>query len=220
MSQCLLCENDTAVQSWRGFFGAKAPVLCNICLNQFEKIDGPTCEVCSRPMDQKGICPDCAAWEKNIFISNQSLYHYNEAMKALIARFKYRGDYALAEMFAEDVRAMAKKAACDLVCAVPLPPSRLAERRFNQSEALIEMAGLPHTPLLARHESDKQSKKSRAERIEAEQTFYPIGNAAGKSILVIDDIYTTGATIRLVAEALGQAGAVSVKSITIARSGS
>ncbi|OES46041.1 ComF family protein [Domibacillus iocasae] len=220
MKRCLLCENDTAIQSWRAFFGAKPPTLCESCTSQFEKLSGPSCNVCSRTMDQTGICPDCAAWEKNIFLSNQSLYRYNDAMQDLIARFKYRGDYALADIFAEDIRKVAKKMSYDLICAVPLSPSRLIERRFNQSEALIEMAGLTPAPLLARHESDKQSKKSRAERIGTEQTFYPIGDAKGKSILVIDDIYTTGATIRLVADALDGAGASSVKSITVARSGS
>ncbi|WP_197076558.1 ComF family protein [Domibacillus indicus] len=153
-------------------------------------------------------------------MTNASLYHYNDAMQALIARFKYRGDYALADIFAQDIRTAAQKAACDLVCAVPLAPSRLAERRFNQSEALIERAGLTGMPLLARKESDKQSKKSRKERVGSRQTFYPIGDAAGKSVLLIDDIYTTGATIRLAADALEEAGAHSVKSITVARSGS
>lgn len=166
------------------------------------------------------MCADCKDWEKGIFHSNQSLYHYNEAMQALIARFKYRGDYALADIFAQDIRQAAKRMECDLVCAVPLSASRLAERRFNQSEALIERAGLIHTVLLARHESEKQSKKSRAERIHAKQTFYLAGDASGKSVLMIDDIYTTGATMRLIAGALEKAGAVSVKSITIARSGS
>ncbi|OAH54595.1 hypothetical protein AWH48_08365 [Domibacillus aminovorans] len=150
-------------------------------------------------------------------MSNQSLYVYNEAMQSIIARFKYRGDYVLASIFADDVRRMTLAAACDLICAVPLPPTRLAERRFNQSEALIEAAGLAHVSLISRSESDKQSKKSRMERMNATQTFYPIGDAAGKSVLVI---YTTGATIRLVAKALMEAGASSVKSITIARSGS
>lgn len=220
MSRCLLCENNTAIQSWRAFFGAKDPLLCEGCLGQLKKLSGSVCSVCSREMETAEVCSDCMAWGKSIFHSNHSLYHYNDAMKALIAQFKYRGDYALADIFAQDIRQAAKGMACDLVCAVPLSISRLAERRFNQSEALIERAGLIHTTLLGRRESDKQSKKSRAERIDAKQTFYPVGNASGRSVLVIDDIYTTGATLRLMAEALEEAGAVSVKSITIARSGS
>lgn len=171
-------------------------------------------------MKETGICTDCAAWDKSIFHSNHSFYHYNDVMQDLIARFKYRGDYVLADLFAQDIRRAAREMKCDLVCPVPLSVSRLAERRFNQSEALIEPAGLQKTLLLARRESNKQSKKSRAERVTARQTFYPVGDASGKSVLVIDDIYTTGATMRLVSRALEQAGAVSVKSITIARSGS
>ena len=220
MSRCLLCEGDTAIQSWRAFFGAKDPLLCEGCSSQLKKLSGPACSVCSREMEAAGVCADCKAWEESIFHSNHSLYHYNDAMQALIARFKYRGDYALADIFAHDIRQASKRMECDLVCAVPLSASRLAERRFNQSEALIERAGLTHTVLLARRESEKQSKKSRAERIHAKQTFYPMGDASGKSVLVIDDIYTTGATMRLIAGALEEAGAVSVKSLTIVRSGS
>ncbi|OLN24049.1 hypothetical protein BTO30_01120 [Domibacillus antri] len=219
MKQCLLCENETEMESWLPFFGAKAPVLCPRCLGKLEKITGPSCRWCSRPMEEDGLCLECREWGESLFAGNISLYSYNDAMKELIARFKYRGDYALAAIFAEDVRRAAKEAACDLICAVPLPPSRLFERRFNQSEALIEAAGLSSIPLIGRMESEKQSKKSRLERINSEQTFYPVGDAGGKSVLVIDDIYTTGATIRRVAEALGEAGASTVKSVTIARSG-
>ncbi|OKL36363.1 hypothetical protein BLL40_10735 [Domibacillus mangrovi] len=220
MKLCLLCENETEIESWLPFFGAKAPHLCPKCLERLVKITGPSCSLCSRPMKETGMCSDCERWGERAFVSNQSIYLYNEAMQSLIARFKYRGDYVLASIFADDVRQMALAASCDLICAVPLPPTRLAERRFNQSEALIESAGLAHVSLISRLESDKQSKKSRLERVNAPQTFYPIGDAQGKSVLVIDDIYTTGATIRLVAKALMEAGASSVKSITIARSGS
>jgi competence protein ComFC len=220
MKQCLLCENETGIESWLSFFGAKAPPLCPKCLEKLVKINGPSCRLCSRPMEENGICPDCEGWGESAFVSNQSLYLYNEAMQSIIARFKYRGDYVLASIFAEDVRRAVSLAACDIICAVPLPPSRLAERRFNQSEALIEAAGLTHVPLISRSESEKQAKKSRIERVNAAQTFYPIGDADGKSVLVIDDIYTTGATIRLIAEALVEAGASAIKSVTIARSGS
>ncbi|WP_309088982.1 ComF family protein [Domibacillus sp.] len=220
MSRCLLCESETAIQSWAAFFGAKAPLLCGNCSEPLKKLTGPFCTICCREMKEAEVCPDCAAWEEGIFHSNYSFYQYNDAMKELIARFKYRGDYALANLFAQDIRRMARQLEYDIICPVPLSLSRLAERRFNQSEALVERARLPQTALLGRRESDKQSKKTRAERITAKQTFYPIGDAAGKTILVIDDIYTTGATMRLVSDALQKAGAVSVKSITIARSGS
>ncbi|OMP65813.1 ComF family protein [Domibacillus epiphyticus] len=220
MKQCLLCENNTEMETWLLFFGAKSSSLCPNCLGKLEKITGPLCRICSRPMKEEGICSDCHSWGESIYAGNRSLYLYNSAMQSLLARFKYRGDYALAAVFADDVRREAKEAECDVICAVPLSPSRLLERRFNQSEALIESAGLTHTRLIGRYESDKQAKKSRAERLSAEQTFYPLGQAEGKSVLVIDDIYTTGTTVRRVAEALKEAGACTVKSVTIARSGS
>lgn len=219
MKTCLLCDSNTERDSWRSFFGWDSSPLCEKCLGALQLIEGNRCPECSRPMAESRVCRDCVAWEKSLFKSNFSIYIYNEAMQSLIARFKYRGDYILASVFAGHIQKAARKAQCDVICAVPLSPSRLTERRFNQSEAIIEQAGLSHVPLIARRESGKQSKKTRAERVETEQTFYPINSAAGKSVLLIDDIYTTGATIRLAADALKKAGATSVKSVTIARSG-
>lgn len=217
MKRCLLCGASTEKASWRSFFGFPPPPLCATCASSFERIGETACPVCSRPMKQTEPCADCLKWGAHpVFTENRSLYLYNEAMKQWVARFKYRGDYLLAESFAREIRQAAEKELFDFVCPVPLAPSRLAERRFNQSEALILAAGFEPARLIGRHEAEKQSQKGRHARLAAGQTFYPVKEAKG-TVLLIDDIYTTGATIRRAAEALGQAGAASVKSITVAR---
>lgn len=139
-------------------------------------------------------------------------------MKDYIARFKYRGDYELGRLFARELKKVASKT--DMIIPVPLSEERLSERGFNQARALGEMAGLSVKEGLVRMHSEKQAKKNRRERIERQQVFalHPDAPAfEGQTVLLIDDIYTTGTTLRQAALLLKEAGATRVKSVTIAR---
>lgn len=233
MSLCLLCEEETNRQmTWRQFFKlVEPPLLCGKCLQPFERITGECCRLCSRPLAAldasfivDGVCRDCVRWEKEslykgVLSGNVSLYTYNEAMKAFIARFKYRGDYLLAKAFAEEVRQAARKIPHDMVVPVPLSEERLHERGFNQAEALAREAGMKPVNVLERSHAEKQSKKSREERLRGAQVFRLKENSSvhRKTILLTDDIYTTGATVRHTAYVLKQAGAAGVTSLTLAR---
>ncbi|WP_354958485.1 ComF family protein [Bacillus sp. CECT 9360] len=151
---------------------------------------------------------------------NTSVFNYNEFMKELIAKFKYRGDYALAEVFAPYVKTKLLNAHFDLIVPIPLSEERLKERGFNQARALAEMAHLEIEDILMRMHSEKQSKKSRKERISLAQVFHVKGNQdsiTNKKIMLLDDIYTTGSTLRQAAKALVKAGAAEVSSLTLAR---
>lgn len=80
-----------------------------------------------------------------------------------------------------------------------------AEAGFETFDALVRIHG------------EKQSKKSREERIHLKQVFKVNQDVSGKVILLIDDIYTTGSTLHHAAHALMEAGAKSVSSFTLAR---
>jgi len=108
----------------------------------------------------------------------------------------------------------------DLLVPIPLSDERLYERGFNQAESLALEAGAEPINLLKRVHSEKQSKKSRNERIRLPQVFQLSETAPpfqNKQILLIDDVYTTGSTLRQAAIILRQAGAKSVQSLTLAR---
>lgn len=107
----------------------------------------------------------------------------------------------------------------DLVTFIPLSNERLMERGFNQAQALTDLLGLNTVELLTRLHTEKQSKKSREERISLAQVFQVTKPdlLKQKSILIVDDIYTTGSTLRHAAKALKTAGATEVSSITLAR---
>ena len=229
---CLICSAAMIREyTWETIFKPRKTVVCKACLGKFEPIPKPACRICARSLAvlqpdfiHGDLCGDCHRWErdemwKGVLDWNKSLYQYNDFMKELIALFKYRGDYAVAEAFQGQLQTAIADMEFDLIVPIPLSGERLQERGFNQSEALIVTAGFSPTPVLVRQHTEKQSKKSREARMELGQIFQIDDSASikDKHILLVDDIYTTGSTLRHAAKALKEAGAGRVCSLTIAR---
>ncbi|AXM89143.1 amidophosphoribosyltransferase [Anoxybacillus ayderensis] len=199
----------------------QADVCCPRCRARFIRLEGSCCERCSRFSDQ-AVCEDCIAWEKrkSALKQNVSVYMYNDWMKEVMNRFKFRGDYALVEAFRHDIRAVFSKHFSSDVLLVPIPlsPSRLVERGFNQAEAIASLLPFPIISPLRRIDGEKQSKKTRRERFVGRKFFVAEGSVAGKRIVIVDDIYTTGATVHEAAKLLYDAGAQDICSFTLIRS--
>jgi competence protein ComFC len=230
MNRCLVCdEGMKQALTWRSLLKqAEARVICEECEGKLNRITGETCSMCSRELGRDhmtgDLCLDCSRWERNsewsgYLSKNLSLFHYNEYLKDMIAKYKYRGDYALAEVFVPFLKERLKDMEFDLVTVIPLSHERLKERGFNQGQALADLVGLQTVEILTRIHTEKQSKKSRQERMSLPQVFQVMQSdlLEHKSILIIDDIYTTGTTLRHAAKALITAGAKEVSSITLAR---
>lgn len=233
MSRCLLCH-DTIYEAmgWRTIFlPVKERLICSTCEKRLERIEGETCRICSRPfslIDDKfrhgDICHDCLRWEEDsewhgFLEKNTSIFHYNEFFKEIMAKYKYRGDYVLSKAFAKYFKDELQKTKFDFYLPIPLSEERLYERGFNQAEALIRESGFIPTCILTRIHTEKQSKKSRKERIHFPQVFQLHSDVPlnGKRVVLIDDIYTTGSTLRHAAKLLKEEGVESVISVTLAR---
>lgn len=230
---CLIChEKISEPFGWQAIFTpAKEHYICQSCDGKFEKIAGEICRLCNRPfqlLDEKfrhgDLCNDCKRWEedpiwKGYLDQNISLFLYNDFLKEVIAKYKFRGDYVLAKVFAEFIKPKMVDLQADLFVPIPLSEERLYERGFNQSDAIIREAGYQPSSLLSRIHSEKQSKKSRLDRIHFDQVFQLKNdlNLLGKKVILIDDIYTTGSTLRHAAKLLKEAGVATIKSLTIAR---
>ncbi|WP_430539412.1 ComF family protein [Listeria rocourtiae] len=171
--------------------------------------------------EQLVICADCQKWdmEVNNLQKNIACYTYNEFAKELMTLYKYRGDYAIAGAFSEQLQKQWGLIKKDVTIPLPISSERRKERGFNQTEGLLRLAGIPFEITLTRKHTEKQSKKNRKERIGQEQFFFVEnkGQIDSKEILLVDDIYTTGTTMHLAADALMEAGAKSVSSLTIFR---
>jgi competence protein ComFC len=229
MNKCLICQGvlEKAV-SWRSvfFLDEQDSACCADCSSKFCLIEGTVCPMCDRPQSEAKACYDCERWQADplfgsVLASNHSVYHYNEFMKELIARYKYRGDAQLAELFYEPFRNVFSKHFLknSLLIPIPLSKERLYERGFNQARLLADLLNAPiHEPLMRIH-LEKQSKKTRTERLQTENVFFINGGSEffGKNLLLIDDIYTTGTTIRHAAKLFIDHGAESVSSLTLVR---
>lgn len=232
MNHCFICHQELLPEmSWQSlFYRTDEEVICGTCKSKLEPLNGDTCKMCSRLLETEykegNLCFDCLRWEndphwKELLTYNLSLFTYNEFLKEIIARFKYRGDYLLAQVFKNDIRKKINQEPFDLLVPIPLSEERLYERGFNQAEALITEAGLTAANILSRIHTEKQSKKSRMDRIHLSQVFQILPQERmeikGKGILLVDDIYTTGSTLRHAAKILHEHGVKKVASLTIAR---
>jgi competence protein ComFC len=231
--RCLYCgEGTISAIGWGNLFSREEEVLlCDQCTKQLVPIEGECCARCSRPFEdlveefRKGdFCYDCVRWEEQaewngVLEQNISLYIYNDFLKEVISRYKFRGDYVLSKFFGNELKKVMKNLEYDFLVPIPLSETRLYERGFNQAEALIVEAGLGHVYVLNRTHSEKQSKKTRKERVGSDNVFIfsNIEQILGKKVVLVDDVYTTGSTIMHAAKVLKEHGAFSISSITIAR---
>ncbi|EAF5658649.1 ComF family protein [Listeria innocua] len=218
MINCLLCLQPVKqAASWESSWLFSEEVLCcTNCLVGFEKLTGPLCNMCSKESSDE-FCKDCQGRE--LYLNrNRSLYQYNDFAKEYMKRFKFQGDYIIGAIFQKELK---KYFAASKMTIVPIPVSgaRKLERGFNQTTAILKQSDLRYQEFLAKKHSEKQSKKTKRERLETEQVFYlseEIGSSE-KEIILFDDIYTTGSTLNLAAQVLKESGVKKVSSLTIFR---
>lgn len=241
---CLICHqtiND--ISSWSSLFSLsklqRQPVICHHCNQKLELITGEQCRICSRPfskLDSKfrnqDLCYDCVKWEQDpewqgLLTKNISIFYYNDFLKEILAQFKFRGDHELVKIFTPYMQNICKQTFDQknppIIIPVPLSPERLYERGFNQAYSLASLLNLPIDDILERAHAEKQSKKKRTERLLTDSPFHLKSNLQtdrynNKSLLLLDDIYTTGMTLRQVAKILIPIKPKSIISLTLARS--
>ncbi|WP_400162307.1 ComF family protein [Brevibacillus sp. TJ4] len=185
------------------------------------------------------LCQDCRAAGSSPLRANRSLLRYNEWGKELLGLYKYRGDERLAELFASllviGLHCHYRPERIDSLAAVPLHVKRLRERGFNQVELVArrvsEACRIPYQQLLVRtRETKKLSQQSgRLARRESVQGAFSINGDAGRAvlakqsapyaILLVDDVYTTGSTLRECAKTIldSQHNEICIFSLTIFR---
>ncbi|RKQ35582.1 ComF family protein [Oceanobacillus halophilus] len=223
---CIWCDADIIPQvNWGNLFVLEKPkLLCPVCEGKLDKIEGKRCVRCSRRSADK-VCSDCQWWEEKegerIIEFNYSIFSYNEMMKDMIAKWKYRGDYYVGEAFKHsfitayhEKFAFLKKNA--VVVPIPLSTRRLKERAFNQAKMLADFLPVETIEALCRTHGEKQSKKSRMERIYADNPFF-IEESINKSVILVDDIYTTGTTLRHAAKLLRDHHCPEIYALTLVR---
>ncbi|WP_199690043.1 MULTISPECIES: phosphoribosyltransferase family protein [Clostridia] len=143
-------------------------------------------------------------------------------MQEIITKWKYRGDYELGYIFKNAFhthfqKMMLTAAKTHLAIPIPLSVERQVERGFNQAEMLAQFLPIPKAPYLQRVTSEKQATKTRSERMGSANPFQ-LRKPINKPIILVDDIYTTGTTLRHAAKVLIEHGCPEVISFTLIRS--
>jgi competence protein ComFC len=151
-----------------------------------------------------------------------AVWEYNESVKVLISAVKYRFQYRILE----DLRKVMKykygtlPVSVDVIVPVPLHRQRKAWRGFNQAELLAGCLGWNLLPVLERvRDTRPQAKMNRFHRINnltGSFTLKPGGDVSGKSILLVDDVATTGSTLEEAARCLKAHGAKAVYGFVLA----
>ncbi|MDX8044593.1 ComF family protein [Gracilibacillus sp. S3-1-1] len=232
MSKCLKCQAEIEQQvTWSTFLLPPEPAnLCDDCESQLSVIQAPICRRCGKPHTEGELCGDCKGWKDDdihceVLACNRSLFTYSAFIQAIIAQWKYRGDYQLKEIFFPFIKSSLQSfyPLKELtIVPIPLSEERLYERGFNQALAIAEIVAenyhIPIEQVLSRKENhgEKQSKKSRNQRLAAKNPFF-LSKTLETNVLIVDDIYTTGMTIHHAARLLKEAGCPSVYSFTLVR---
>lgn len=218
---CLICFNEIAEElRYTDILCLKNKSFstCSDCQNSFEKISEMHCPLCYKH-GQDNICDDCQLWQnKNESINHTSLYRYNTAMKEYFSSYKFQGDYLLRYVFAKEIRQKLKEYKGYIIVPIPISDKRMEERGFNQVTGLLDAAGINYNDLLLKKESQKQSEKTREERLETKNDFMLKNEKElGESVLIVDDIYTTGATIQNAKRCFTEKNVKNIKTFSLAR---
>ncbi len=218
----------------REFLFSSQEELCVTCQEKWPSLKPPYCSQCALPFETSPtinhLCGDCLRHEKQC-MSVCASGVYEKILHEMIVRFKYHGEESLAKFFGSQmVMAFSQKQKdqieIDLICPIPLHIKKLRERGYNQAQWLAKEVGknlkVPVDPfiLIKKQHTGSQTQLTGVDRYENLKGVFGVQDVSkikDKTILLIDDVYTTGATVEWASHVLLKAGASQVMALVIAR---
>jgi ComF family protein len=219
--------------------GQDEECFCPNCRRKIRLVSHPLCATCGRPfLDSSGddhLCGACLIRDPYFALARAwACYPREESdehpLREVVQRFKYGRKVSLGKplgrWMARGCFAFFQGWPLDVVIPVPLHPKRLRWRGFNQSVILARevgrLWGFPMDPwmLLRSRETPPQTELSEEERrrnVRRAFSLNPAKSVRGKNVLLVDDVYTSGATVNECSRTLVRAGAKEVRVLTLAR---
>ncbi|HEY1417355.1 MAG TPA: ComF family protein [Myxococcaceae bacterium] len=206
---------------------ADAP-FCEPCALATEPVPLPGCGRCAEPVERPGACPRCVRAPPSFRSAHAAFVHTGPLARA-IHRFKYEGRSALAVPLARALAAastgwLESLGAEPLLVPIPLHWRRLLRRGYDQAgllgRALAHATGLPLRPTLLRRirATRRQVGLTEAERTENVHGAFAVrAQVPSGPVVLVDDVFTTGATARAATAALREVGARRVYVLTLTR---
>lgn len=197
-----------------------------------------TCPGCGKVMTDSFWCESCLrkCWNPRVISGSPSKYmkgcytlcNYSGGVRNAVIQLKYHGNRAAGKSFFELLERFPWQERikdCDFVLPVPVSKDRRKDRGYNQVDLIfqkwVEEKNRPYLPqgLICMRNTHTQSLLTKTERYANMKGVFHINkgvDAKGKTILLVDDVYTTGATMEAAAHELKRAGAEAVIGLTIA----
>ena len=212
---------------------ADAQTLCADCWAQLTFLGRPCCEACGYPFDyevpERTLCGACAR-ELPPFGRARAALLYNDSSRDLVLGFKHADKTEAALLFAKWMAAVGREilADADVIVPVPLHWTRLFKRRYNQAALLANGLGrlsgvaVCADGLVRTRKTPSQGNFGRLGRARNVQGAFRVHprrgeSLAGKRVVLVDDVFTTGATVRTAAKVLRRAGCTEVEVLVLAR---
>jgi len=212
-----------------------SPFCCTHCLSDFRPLVSPMCPICGQPFPSQVMedhpCEDCLK-KRPFYDAAWAPYRYEGAMLTGIHRLKYAAKNVVADAFGPLLARFAERRLDPskhlLIMPVPLHPRRLRERGFNQSQLLaahvsrtlhmdldfLSLRRIRYTPAQV-----SLAKKDRRHNVLGAFELINSDVVNGRSVLLVDDVVTTGSTLNECARILRQGGAKEVFGLSLARAG-
>ena len=221
-AKCRVCEDFLGV--------ASMPYICANCWQDVQFLEPPWCDICGTP-DVKGLCDACATSPPR-YGQLRSIALYQTTLQQAIHLFKFEKKRVFARHLIQLINAHipvdCDVATYDFILPIPIHKKRLRERGFNQATLLAngiaEAGGVPvltNTLVRKRHTVAQSSldKEARQQNIVGAFEVLESDIIGGKRLLIIDDVFTTGATIREAVSELWTADPAEIDVLTLARTG-
>ena len=205
-------------------------VVCEQCWQSIRPLTPPLCDRCGDPLPTwrsisipLALCPRCRR-ARRLVDRARAIGPYDGTLRAIVHALKYEGRRSLARPLGALMRHRGADMLDGAACVVPVPlhPSRRRERGFNQAVDLAGHLGVPVVTALRRiRATSTQTGLPAAQRHRNVRDAFALASAgntlAGATVVLVDDVSTTGATLEACARVLKQAGVVEVRALTAAR---
>ncbi len=229
--RCHICQRFPVDNSEK--LNREEPGICRECLNSFLEIESPLCPICGTPfeslVEEDHVCENCLR-KRPYYDALGAPYLYEGAVMDAVHLLKYAGKTYLADSMGRLLAAFAgawlNRDEGLLMMPVPLHKKRLRERGFNQSLLLAKvMVPLLNTELdflslrRIRYTKPQTGLKSDERRKNVRKAFELTGNinVKGRTVILVDDVATTGNTLNECAHALKRSGCEKVFCLVLAR---
>ena len=209
-----------------GGCGRQGARWCSNCHAQAEVIRTPVCSCCGQCQDTVGLCSRCRH-SPPVYTALRSWAIFDGTVRNALHKLKYQRDVSLGEALARYLLECLLDLGWDVDTVVPVPLglARLAERGYNQSALLARPLAMAYRTryspraLCRARETHSQVGLTAVQRRENVSGAFKAHRdlVAGRTILVVDDVATSGATLDACASALFEAGARQVYALTVAR---